>query len=71
MNKLYPLNKEGLRVGRGNICEIKIDDINAYIDEVHAFVKRKMKTISSMTITVSMVSGYLIWEAMSECKSIS
>ncbi len=41
VNKLYPLNDEESRIGRGNMCEIKINDINAYVDEVHAFIKKE------------------------------
>jgi len=44
VNKLYPLNEGESRIGRGNICEIKIDDINAYVDEVHAFIKKENET---------------------------
>jgi serine/threonine protein kinase len=41
VNKLYPITQGEARIGRDRICEIKIDDINAYVDEVHAVIRKE------------------------------
>ena len=41
VNKLYPIAESETRIGRDRICEIKIEDINAYVDEVHAIIRKE------------------------------
>lgn len=41
VNKLYSINDDRVRIGRSKNCEIKIEEINYYIDEVHAIIKKE------------------------------
>ena len=39
-NRLYPVGSEA-RIGRGQNCEVRIDDINYFVDEVHAQIRKE------------------------------
>lgn len=40
VNRLYSINDEA-KIGRGQSCEVKIDDINYFVDEVHALIRNE------------------------------
>lgn len=40
VNRLYSVSDEA-RVGRGKGSEVRIDDINSYVDEVHALIRKE------------------------------
>ena len=40
MNRLYSLGDEA-RIGRGDLSEVKIDDVNYFVDEVHALIRKE------------------------------
>jgi len=40
VNRMYSINDEA-KIGRGKESEVKIDDVNAYVDEVHALIKKE------------------------------
>lgn len=41
VNKLYPIGRGDVRIGRGKESEVKIDDINYFVDEVHAVIREE------------------------------
>ena len=40
VNRIYSINDEA-KIGRGKESEVRIDDINSYVDEVHAFIRKE------------------------------
>ncbi len=40
VNRIYSINGE-VRIGRGDESEVRIEDINSYVDEVHAIIKKE------------------------------
>ncbi len=40
VNRLYSLGDEA-RIGRGDLSEVKIDDVNYFVDEVHALIRKE------------------------------
>ena len=40
VNRMYSIDDEA-KIGRGQSCEVKIDDINYFVDEVHALIKKE------------------------------